>query len=78
MSKHSRGEDYRSTYDAANAVNEVRRQRDKARGQRDALLEAAKALVRDRSTCPTSNGLDLEAWEALREAISKAEGQEGP
>jgi hypothetical protein len=38
------------------------------------LLEAARAFVRDRATCPTSNGRDLEAWELLRSAIDAAEG----
>lgn len=39
------------------------------------LLKAVKAFVRNRTTCPTSNGKDLEAWELLRAAIAKAEGR---
>jgi len=36
------------------------------------LLGALKAFVRNRATCPTSNGKDLEAWEMMKEAIANA------
>ena len=38
-----------------------------------AALIACKAFVRDRTTCPTTKGKDLEAWEAMKAAIAKAE-----
>ena len=39
------------------------------------LLAAIKVFVRDRATCPTANGADLDAWEMLKAAVRKAAGE---
>lgn len=36
------------------------------------MLAALEAFVRDRATCPTTNGKDLAAWDDMRAAIAKA------
>lgn len=38
-----------------------------------AMYDAIRSFVRDRATCPTANGADLEAWEKMRAALAVAE-----
>lgn len=35
------------------------------------MAAAIRAFVRDRATCPTANGADLEAWEMMTAVLTK-------